>query len=103
MPLIVAPGEHVDHELEAFYRQVRMFIQQNFPQLKIFKVMSNPFLLAKLEDGIARGNGLMRLQRPDSDGLQPQLPSGSQARQLPAPPQTLSSLVAGSKKAGKRK
>jgi hypothetical protein len=31
MPLIVAPGEHVDPELEAFYRQVRMLIQQNFP------------------------------------------------------------------------
>ncbi len=65
--------------------------------------MSDPFLMAKLEDGIARGNGLMRLQRPDSDGLQPALPSGSEARQLPTPLQSLSSTAAVSKKAVKKK
>jgi hypothetical protein len=65
--------------------------------------MSDPFLMAKLEDGIARGNGLMRLQRPDDNGLQPALPSGSEARQLSTPLQSLSSTAAVSKKAVKRK
>jgi hypothetical protein len=63
--------------------------------------MGDPFLLAKLEDGIANGGGLMRLQRPDANGLQPQLPSGSSALQLPAP--QISPVTTVSKKTAKRK
>jgi hypothetical protein len=66
------------------------------------QIMSDPFLLAKFEDGLANA-GLMRLQRPDSSGRQPELPPGSQAHQLPAPDQSLRAATGVSKKTSKRK
>ena len=64
--------------------------------------MSDPFLLAKFEDGLANA-GLMRLQRPDCSGRQPQLLPGSEAHQLPAPDQSLRAATGVSKKTSKRK
>ena len=66
------------------------------------QIMSDPFLMAKLEDELARDGGLLQLQRPDAQGFQPQLPAGSAARQLTNSPPPAAD-AAPKQKAGKRK
>lgn len=105
MPLIVEPGDPpVDAEMEAFYRRVCLLMRVTVRRThSCIQIMNDPFLMAKLEDELARDGGLMQLQRPDHNGLQPQLPAGSAARQLTDASQSFPAAAAVSKRAGKRK